>query len=170
MSAWLWLVAGGAAGLWWAVNREKGGASGKGGGHGGGAGHGSGGKGGGGKETAKRLLNFALWLVAVVALIHAPLPFDTYLAQIGANVTQKVYGFFGISVPASAVAEITLWILTIAALIDLKGRRVDYVARTFVVVAPMLAIISTGPLGDGVETALGNLNGGSVQVVQDLAK
>lgn len=168
MSAWLWLVAFAAAGLWWAVNREGGGKS---SGFASGAGHGksggkSGGKGGGG--TFKRLLNFALWCIAIVALFHAPM-FDTYIAEIMAFIITKAMGLIGIGVPAGAIAEIALWILLIAAGIDLKGARVDLVARAFIVAAPALALVSTGPLGDGVETALAQLNGGSVQVVQDLA-
>lgn len=160
---WLWIVAAAAAGVWWAVNREKGG-GGKGfGRHGGGGG----GKGGGG--TAKRLFNFALFLIAITALMQAPL-FKTTLAGVGASVVDWVLAKVGLGAPSGAIGEIALWVLLIAAAIDLKGRKVDMIARTFVVAAPILALVSSGSLGDAIGSLLGSLNDGSVQVVQDMAQ
>ena len=163
---WLWAVAACAALIWWAVNRESGG---KGGGLGGRAGGGGGGKNAGG--LAKRLFNFALFLVALTALLQAPIPwFGTTIAQIGADLAGWLFGLLGLGEVTGAMAEIGLWALLIATVIDLKGKKVDKIARTAVVLAPMLAILSAGPVGTGMETALDNLNSGSVQVVQDIAQ
>lgn len=160
---WLWIVAAAAAGLWWAVNREKGGGGGKGfGRHGGGGGGGGGGK-------AKRWFNFALFLVALTALMQAPL-FGTTLASVGASIVGWVLAKVGLGAQSGALGEIALWILLVAAAIDLKGRKVDVIARTFVVAAPILAIVSSGSLGDAIGSLLSSLNDGSVQVVQDMAQ
>lgn len=165
---WLWVVAACAALIWWAVNRESGGKGGGLGRHGGGGG-GGGGKSGGG--LAKRLFNFVLFLVALTAALQAPLPFfGTTIAQIGADLVGWAFGLFGMSAVVGALAEIGLWALLIAAAFDLKGKKVDKVARMAVVVAPVLAILSAGPVGNGVESALDSLNSGSVQLVQDMAQ
>lgn len=163
---WLWVVAACAALIWWAVNRESGG--GKGGGFGR---HGGGGGGKSGGGLAKRLFNFALFLVALTAALQAPLPFfGTTIAQIGANLVGWLFGLFGMNPVVGALAEIGLWALLIATAFDLKGKKVDKIARTAVVLAPMLAILSSGPVGTGMENALDSLNSGSVQLVQDLAQ
>lgn len=170
-SGWLWLVAILSYGLWWAVNSKRGGkTAGKRGTSGKNGSGGNGDKESGG-ELAKRLGNFALWTITIISVLHGPILWTTtYLAQIGANIAAWIVGLLQMEVPVGAIAEVILWILVVAAGMDLKGKKVDYVARTFIVAAPVLAILSTGPVGNAVENGLNHMNSGTVQVVQNLAQ
>lgn len=162
MSYWLWLVAGCALGLWWAINRESSGRR--------GGGHGHGGHGGGdGGGKFKRWINFAIFFIGVIAALHMPIPWtDSYPAALCASLIAEVASWFGIAVPVGAIAEVVVIILLIALIVDLWGRKVDKVARTAIIVAPILCVLSTGPVGGGLENAFHRINGGTTAVVQDI--
>lgn len=171
-SGWLWLVALFCAALWWAVNREAGAtktaifrgreAT---------VALGTGGKEEGTGEIIKRLFNFLLWTIAVLAFLYAPVPLTSWSLAAGlADVFTLIYGVFDTTIPIGVPAELALYVLVIAMLIDLKGKRVDVVARISICLAPSVAALATGPFGPKVAGVLASITGASVDLVQHLAQ
>ncbi|EIF01241.1 hypothetical protein [Saccharomonospora glauca] len=63
-------------------------------------------------------------------------------------------GSFGLS--AAGTAALTIVVLLVALVLDLMDKKPDGVAKTALIVIPLLAVIASGPVGDAVR----NVNDG----------
>jgi|GEM_PF-6232420 len=128
-----------------------------------GAGGGSGGKsatGGGGQKSKKatRLIPFGFLLLAVAALVYAPLPFGWgSIGSILASLTEWALGLpaalFG--VPVATIAAVLLALVLVLGLIDLvNDLHPDAWAKWMVYTTPVLVLIAGGPLAPYVTGAI----------------
>lgn len=131
----------------------------KGGGSGGGSGGGKSGAGGGQKgKKATRLIPFAFLLLAVAALVYAPLPFGW--GSIGSILAALVGWVLGLpaalfSVPVATIAAVLLALVLVLGLIDLiNDLHPDAWAKWMVYSVPVLALIAGGPLTPYVTGAI----------------
>lgn len=97
---------------------------------------------------------YALLVLGVCALMLAPIPFtDVSIAQGLAYVASWLFGLLGsaIGAPAAAIGGVALFILIVAALVDLiKDQKPDGIAKTAVFLLPVLALVAAGPIAANI--------------------
>jgi len=130
------------------------------GGSGGGSGGGKSGAGGGSQKAKKatRLIPFGFLVLAVAALVYAPLPFGW--GSIGSILAALAEWALGLpaalfSVPVATIAAVLLALVLVLGLIDLvNDLHPDAWAKWMVYTTPVLVLIAGGPLAPYVTGAI----------------
>lgn len=118
-------------------------------------------------------LPFILYVVAMFALLFAPLPLGWgNLAGLAAKVLNFPLGWVGglIGANAAIIAAVLLVVLLVLGIVDLwKDKKPDGWARTMAITVPILALVASGPIAKQVRDTVDTVNDKSPAVVEQIS-
>lgn len=110
-----------------------------------------------------------LLLVGVASLVWAPIPW------IGGTIASYVGTLLGLvlswipGLATGVAAAIAILVLGIAAVLDLTDKKPEGWVKTFIVTAPFLAVIGSGPIPNTVQDFTRTVSGEATSVVTNIA-